>query len=90
MPLLIVVESGFKSDWKHLQKKRYPYDEMEAVIKLLEYQQPLPGRYKDHQLSGNWKGFRECHIKSNWLLIYRIVESSLVLVRTGTHDDLFK
>lgn len=50
---------------------------------------PLPGKYKDHGLEREWKGYRECHIDNDWLLIYRIEDDRLILVRTGTHSDLF-
>ncbi|MDR2513813.1 MAG: type II toxin-antitoxin system YafQ family toxin, partial [Christensenellaceae bacterium] len=52
---------------------------------------PLPEKYSDHALTGNWIGHRDCHIQNDWLLIYRIEEDSLVLVlsRTGTHSDIF-
>lgn len=83
------LESGFKRTWKVLQKKRYPDDDLRVVIEMLLTGDPLPGKYKDHSLSGNWKGFRECHIRANWLLIYRLTDTEIILVATGTHDDLF-
>lgn len=63
---------------------------LETVVELLLDGQTLPEKYKDHQLTGNWKGYRECHIEPDWLLVYKIYESKLILslVRTGTHSDL--
>ena len=57
--------------------------------RLLVLQNTLPKKYKDHSLIGNWRGHRECHIKPDWLLIYRIQEQELNLERTGSHSELF-
>ena len=64
---------------------------METVIDMLANEQPLPEKYKDHALTGDWKGFRECHIQPDWLLIYEINNNELILylTRTGSHSDLF-
>ena len=64
---------------------------METVMDMLANEQPLPEKYKDHALTGDWKGFRECHIQPDWLLIYKIQNDSLILTlsRTGSHSDLF-
>ena len=64
---------------------------METVIDMLANEQPLPEKYKDHALTGDWKGFRECHIQPDWLLIYKIQNDSLILTlsRIGSHSDLF-
>ena len=64
---------------------------MEAVIELLAEEKDLPPKYKDHPLSGDYVGCRECHITPDWLLIYEINQGELILylTRTGTHSDLF-
>ncbi len=62
---------------------------LREVILLLVEGSPLPLRYKDHQHSGDWKYFRDCHIEPDWLLIYKVAGDDLHLVRTGTHSDLF-
>lgn len=64
--------------------------EFEKVVTLLQNKKTLPGWYKDHNLTGNYEGFRECHITPDWLLIYQIDHNQLVLVltRTGSHSDL--
>lgn len=61
------------------------------VIDTLLAEKPLPERHRDHALTGNYKGFRECHIQPDWLLIYAVQKEALVLTasRTGTHSDLF-
>ncbi len=83
-------ESSFAKDLKIIKKRKYPIIKMEEVLKLLICGEKLPLKHKDHALSGNWKGFRECHISDNWLLVYRLTESKIILIATGTHDDLFK
>ena len=64
---------------------------LEEVILLLREQQPLPAKYQDHPLTGNWIGYRDCHIQPDWLLIYRIDDDALILTatRTGSHSDIF-
>jgi mRNA interferase YafQ len=57
---------------------------LREVIRLLIEAIPLPDRYKDHQLGGPWKHFRDCHLEPDWLLIYKIAGDDLHLVRTGT------
>lgn len=64
---------------------------LEDIIAALAMGEPLPEKNKNHALTGNWSGHRECHILPDWLLVYRIEEDVLVLTlaRTGTHSDLF-
>ena len=81
----------FKKDYKLMLKRGMKPKLLEEVIEMLRCRQPLPPKYQDHILSGDYLGFRECHIMPDWLLIYRIEEERLLLtlVRTGTHSDLF-
>ena len=82
----IVRTTQFKKDYKLAKKRNMDLDCLKnAIIKLISGEK-LP---TDHVLSGNWKGYRECHILPNWLLIYAIKNDVIVLVRTGTHSDLF-
>lgn len=87
----IYFHAAFKRDYKRIQKRRYPLSELEAVIELLRRDEPLPPRCRDHALKGDFAGLRECHIRPDWLLVYRLHEDALVLTltRTGTHADLF-
>jgi addiction module toxin, relE/stbE family len=64
---------------------------LEKVIELLANQKPLPEKNRDHQLSGDYAGCRECHITPDWLLIYEVADEELILylTRTGSHSDLF-
>lgn len=86
----IVDDSYFERQLKALLKKHYNLDSLETVLKLLQNNQPLPGKYKDHALTGNMQGLRECHIADNWLLLYRTTETEVILIATGSHDALFK
>ena len=91
MSLKVVWTSKFKKDYKLAVKRGLNIDLLDDAIRMIANNQPLPEDYCDHQLSGNWKGFRECHISPDWLLIYKIEKNILVLTlsRTGTHSDLF-
>ncbi|MCX6594988.1 MAG: type II toxin-antitoxin system YafQ family toxin [Acidobacteria bacterium] len=79
----------FKRDVKLAQKRGKDMVKLKALILLLLEGDPLPPRYKDHPLGGEWRGFRDAHIEPDWLLIYRAEATKLHLVRTGTHADLF-
>ena len=82
----------FRKELKQAQKRGYKINELETVVSMLADGVTLPERYLDHALTGNYKGFRECHINPDWLLIYKIHNDILVLTlsRTGTNSDLFK
>ena len=87
----VIWSNQFKKDYKLAMKRGLPIEELDNVIRLLAEDDPLPEKYKDHDLSGSWKGFRECHIQPDWLLIYRVFNNNLILSlsRTGSHSDLF-
>ena len=87
----IQYSARFKKDYKAIQKRGYDRKRLQEVISLLAEEKPLPPKYQDHALIGNYKGCRECHIAPDWLLIYQIKDDELVLllIRTGTHSDLF-
>ena len=87
----IVYTSKFKKSYKRVEKRGYPMECLHTVIKILADAGTLPPVYKDHVLTGNYAGCRECHIKPDWLLIYRIRKTLEVLdlVDTGSHSDLF-
>ena len=87
----IVSTSKFKKDLKLAIKRGYDINLLEFVVDTISKNGSLPEKYKDHQLTGNWVGYRECHISPDWLLIYKIDNNILVLTltRTGTHSDLF-
>lgn len=83
--------SQFKKDYKLAIKRGLKIELLEEVIAVLAMGGQLPENNKDHALTGNWAGHRECHIRPDWLLIYHIEDDALVLTmsRTGTHSDLF-
>jgi len=80
----------FKKDVKLLQKRGKDMEKLRKIIMFLVEGEKLPRKNRDHQLKGTLKDCRECHIESDWLLIYRIEGSELSLVRTGSHSDLFR
>lgn len=88
----VKLTTQFKKDYKLAMKRGLKISLLEDVIAALAMDKPLPEKNKDHALSGNWAGHRECHILPDWLLIYRIEDEILVLTltRTGTHSDLFE
>lgn len=81
----------FERDLKRLRKRGKQLPRLFAIVELLSQGRPLEIRNRDHALTGDWHGWRECHIEPDWLLIYRVdeVSSRLILGRTGTHADLF-
>lgn len=86
--------TAFKKDYKRNKaNSRHTQDiteRLETVLALLVEDNPLPDAYRDHTLIGNWKGYRECHIKPDLLLIYNIEKSHLLqLARLGSHSELF-
>ena len=87
----IVASNRFKKDLKLAIRRGYKIELLDEVVKKLVSEEELEERYRDHALGGNYKGLRECHITPDWLLIYEIIDSELVLYlsRTGTHSDLF-
>ena len=87
----ITFSTQFKRDLKLILKQGKDENKLKKVIELLANGEPLPQKYKDHNLTGNYADCRECHIEPDWLLIYEIIEDDLILylTRTGSHSDLF-
>ena len=81
----------FKKDLKLAKKQKKDINKLFEVIELLAEGKSLEAKYRDHDLSGNYKGARECHIEPDWLLIYEYRNEILVLVlyRLGTHSEVF-
>lgn len=80
----------FKKDYKRIKRQNKDVTKLETVVRLLAGGQPLAPKYKDHSLTGNWKGHRDCHLAPDWLVIYRNTDTDLYLERTGSHSELFK
>lgn len=85
----LIFENRFKKDIKLLEKRGKDMRKLKAVIEKLLKNQELEAKYKDHALIGNWNGYRDCHIEPDWLLIYKISDTNLFLVRSGSHSNLF-
>lgn len=79
----------FKRDFKLCVKRRYNMALLQTVIDTLKIPEVLPMKNMDHDLSGNYSRYRECHVAPDWLLIYKQARNELLLYRTGTHTDLF-
>lgn len=85
----IVQPSSFKKDIKRQKKRGKQLDKLKIVIELLLSNSPIPLSHQDHAMTGNWLGWRDCHIEPDWLLIYKLTDDALILGRTGSHSDLF-
>ena len=86
----VIKTTQYRRDCKTAEKSGLDLEKLELVVRLLAGGIPLPSRNRDHALTGSWRGYRECHIEPDWLLVYRKDEGNLelVLVRTGTHSKL--
>ncbi len=90
--LVLKTTAKFRKDYKKVKKRGLDMSLLEKVIQDLLEEKQLDPKYKDHALTGNYIGFRECHIQPDWLLIYTINHNELILTAsaTGSHSDLFK
>lgn len=91
MKYIIKPTTKFQKDLKRIQKRGYDISLLADIIKKLANGEPLPEKNRDHNLSGDYSGCRECHITPDWLLVYEIDNGKLILylTRTGSHSDLF-
>lgn len=92
MKYKLIYTTKFKKDYKLSIRRGMPTELLKETITLLQNGQPLPSRMHDHALTGDYIGFRECHILPDWLLLYFVEEDiiTLTLSRTGSHSDIFK
>lgn len=86
---LIKTTRGFERDLKKAGKRGKDLDKLWGIVDSLSRGEPLSARHRPHRLSGEWNRFWECHIEPDWLLIWDETETAVILVRTGTHADLF-
>jgi mRNA interferase YafQ len=87
----IEYSTTFKKDYKRSLKRGLNMKKFEDVLTLLINDRPLPPKNRPHMLAGEWKGFSECHLAPDWLLIYDLEDPEVVaLHRMGTHSDLFE
>jgi mRNA interferase YafQ len=82
--------SQFKQDVKRMQRQGREVEKLKRVLEALVKGEPLAAKYRDHVLVGQYKGTRECHMEPDWLLIYELAEAEIILIRTGSHSDLFR
>ena len=81
----------FQRDAKLAKRRGKDMAKLAALVSMLTKDEPLPARYRDHQLTGNFAGRRECHVEPDWLVIYRLIgDDEVRFERTGTHSDLFR
>ena len=90
MALALLTTTAFEKDLRRVEKQGKNLDRLEEVVNLLQRQHPLPPRYRPHALRGNWPGHWDCHVKPDWVLLYKVTETELILVRTGSHAELFE
>jgi mRNA interferase YafQ len=90
-PLTVITTARFDKDAKRDRKRGKDMNRLLTVVDALRQRRPLAARHRDHALAGEWKGWRECHVEPDWLLIDRVAEDAgeLVMGRAGTHSDLF-
>lgn len=89
--LTVVASALFRKDFRRCAKRGLDLGKLRATLWLLAERRTLPPAMRDHALVGNYRGYRECHIAPDWLLVYRVEDEQLILVafRTGSHSDLF-
>jgi mRNA interferase YafQ len=84
----LVASARFQRDLKRIERSGWKTGRLLDVLEYLEEGKPLPARYEDHPLKGEWAGYRDCHIQGNkWVLIYKISGDEVLLVATGSHSD---
>ena len=79
----------FESDFKQMLRAGNDPELLWAVVELLASEELIPEEFRDHELEGEWAGVRDIHVKADWLLLYQVLGQDLILMRTGTHTDLF-
>jgi mRNA interferase YafQ len=87
----VLRSSAFKRDYKNAKKQGKDIVFLLEIIALLANDQPLPQKHRDHALTGNWTGYRECHVTPDWLLVYQKkgnTELILSLIRIASHSEL--
>ena len=91
MKYRVIATNVFNRELKYMIKRGMPVEELDKVVEKLSNGKILERKYHDHKLYGQYEGYRECHIRPDWLLVYRKQNDILLLTlaRTGTHSDLF-
>ena len=89
MALALLTTTAFERDLRRVRKQGKDLNKLEAMVNLLQGQEQLPTRCRPHPLRGNWAGHWDCHVEPDWLLLYKVTEKELILVRTGSYTELF-
>jgi mRNA interferase YafQ len=87
---LLTTRRPSKKDVRRARRQGKDLDRLEAIVDLLQAEAGLPARCRLHRLHGDWAGHCDCHVAPDWILLYRVTEKELVLVRTGSHSELFQ
>ncbi len=87
--LISVYTNHFKKDLKRVKKRGKNLNKLKDIIAKIVNEEPLPAKNKEHKLIGNYKDRWECHIESDWLLVYKVTSKEAIFVGTGIHSDLF-
>jgi mRNA interferase YafQ len=85
-----IYQKRFEKDVKKAKKRSLNMHKLKSIIVKLLEEEPLPTKNRNHKLKGEFEGYWECHIEPDWLLIYKKTPVAIILVRTGTHADLFR
>jgi mRNA interferase YafQ len=88
--LELVATTAFERDLRRIRKQGLDLDRLDAIVETLLASRPLPPRCRPHPLRGDWTGHWDCHVQPDWLLLYRLTAKELILVRTGSHSELFR
>jgi mRNA interferase YafQ len=86
----LVESTAFRKDCKRAHKRGCDISKLVAIIRKLQLGEVLPASNRVHPLKGEWKGYWDCHVEPDWLLIYKVTDDEVRLARTGTHADLFE
>jgi mRNA interferase YafQ len=89
MSLELRTTTAFERDLRRVNKQGKDLDKLETIVNTLQDRGELPARCRPHSLRGIWAGHRDCHVEPDWLLLYRVTNEALILVRTGSHAELF-
>ena len=85
----IIRKRQFKKDFQTIARTRHNLERFAEAVAMLQQGNTLPAHFRDHALIGNWRNFRECHLAGDLLLIYQATDTELILVRMGSHSELF-
>ena len=89
MGLELRTTTVFERDLRRVNRQGKDLDKLEAIVDILQAEEKLPARCRPHPLRGIWTGHWDCHVEPDWLLLYRVTDEALILVRTGSHAELF-